>query len=97
MSISFNTDRHAELGAALNRATDALDDILDHLDHLDSAVGAVRSQWTGAAQAAYDHAQREWMSTMGALRDALRTATNAAESAGSRLAQAERDVAAIWE
>jgi len=94
MSISFSADRHAELVASLNRATDALDDILDHLDF---EVGAVRSQWTGAAQTAYDHAQREWMSTMGALRDALRTTTNAAEYAGSRLAQAERDVAAIWE
>ncbi|MDQ1206230.1 WXG100 family type VII secretion target [Microbacterium sp. SORGH_AS_0862] len=94
MSISFSADRHAELVASLNQATDALDDILDHLD---SEVGAVHSQWTGAAQAAYEHAQREWTSTMGALRNALRTATNAAESAGSRLAQAERDVAAIWE
>lgn len=94
MSISFSADRHAELVASLNRATDALDDILDHLD---SEVGAVRGQWTGTAQAAYDHAQREWMSTMGALRDALRAATNAAESAGFRLAQAERDVTAIWE
>lgn len=34
---------------------------------------------------------------MGALRDALRAAINAAVFAGSRLAQVERDVAAIWE
>lgn len=66
------------------------------MDALDEEVRALRGQWSGAAQAAYDDAHRQWAGPMSRLRAALEEATDAARSAGDRLSQTEGDVTALW-
>lgn len=93
MILSFNPDRHAETVANLRRATAG---IQDHLDALDREVVALRGQWSGAAQSAYDRAHRQWAVPMERLRSALQNATDAAQTTGDRLTQTEADVTALW-
>jgi len=45
--------------------------IKSQLETLDSEVGKLRSSWTGASQAAYDQAQREWTKSLTALNTLL--------------------------
>ncbi|WP_308491931.1 WXG100 family type VII secretion target [Microbacterium terrisoli] len=45
--------------------------IKTQLDTLESEVGKLRSSWDGAAQAAYDEAQRKWTQSLHALNELL--------------------------
>ncbi|WP_417563459.1 WXG100 family type VII secretion target [Microbacterium sp.] len=45
--------------------------IKSQLDTLESEVGKLRASWDGAAQAAYDQAQREWTKSLTALQALL--------------------------
>ncbi len=93
MILSFDAAMHAETMASLRRAVAGLQDTLDALDQ---EAGALRGQWSGVAQSAYDAAHRQWMGPMYRLREVLQEATDAAQSAGGRLTQTEADVAALW-
>lgn len=93
MILSFDATLHAETMASLGRAITGLQETLDTLDQ---EVGALRGQWSGAAQAAYDNAHQQWASPMARLHAALQDATDAARSAGDRLTQTEAEVTALW-
>lgn len=93
MTIAFDPDRHSELIAAIRAAAN---NIQAELDALDAEVGAVRVRWNGAAQDAYDQASQRWASSMASLAHALDDAASAAQSAGSRLTQADRDASSLW-
>jgi WXG100 family type VII secretion target len=91
--LSFDADRHAETLVHLRQAVATLQ---ENLDALDREVTALRGQWSGTAQAAYDGAHRQWAELMDGLRAALHTATDAARAAGDRLTQTESDITALW-
>ncbi|WP_295822998.1 WXG100 family type VII secretion target [uncultured Microbacterium sp.] len=93
MTLRFDPQRHAETIAALRRV---IAGIQDQLDGLDREVTALRGQWSGAAQAAYERTHREWADSIGRLHSALADATGAAQHAGDRLTQTEADVTALW-
>jgi WXG100 family type VII secretion target len=93
MSLSFDLDRQSEMVDVLTQAAESLDEILEQLD---AEVGAVLSSWDGSAQAAYASAQTEWLRSVQALKEALRSATGAARVAGETLARADRDAAQVW-
>lgn len=93
MILSFDATPHAETMTSLRLAAAGLQEALDALDE---EVRAFRGQWSGAAQAAYDDAHRQWAGPMSRLRAALEEATDAARSAGDRLSQTEGDVTALW-
>ena len=93
MILSFDADRHADTLVHLRQAVAALQ---DKLDALDREATALRGQWSGAAQTAYDDAHRQWAKPMDSLRIALHDATDAAQAAGDRLTQTEADITALW-
>ncbi|WP_313546851.1 WXG100 family type VII secretion target [Leifsonia aquatica] len=93
MSIAFHPERHAALLDALGRAAES---IQAELDTLDREVAVLRGQWSGDAREAYDSAHAQWSQAMEALHRALTAAARAADAAGTRLSQAEEDVAARW-
>lgn len=47
--------------------------IASELQNLEREVGALRSQWDGDAQLAYDHAQAEWTKSLTQLQELLGT------------------------
>lgn len=93
MRIALQPDRHAESVTNFMRATDG---IQDELDALDAQVAVLRDRWSGEAQLAYDRAHREWAASMTRMREVLKDATNAAQTAGTRLAEADSNAAALW-
>lgn len=93
MPITFDSGQHADLVRALGRAAD---DIQAELDALDAAVRTTRSQWTGAAQTAYERAHRDWVSRMASLRAMLQAAVASGAHAGARLEHADEEAASVW-
>lgn len=93
MAIRFHPDRHSAMLAALGRGADGIQGALDTLDR---EAAALRGSWSGEAQKAYDTAHAEWTAAMAALRSALVEAAKAADAAGTRLAEADAEVAALW-
>lgn len=93
MILSFDHSLHEQAIANLRQA---VADLQETLDALDREAGALRGRWSGAAQAAYDEAHRQWAGPMDRLRAVLQDATDAAQTAGERLTQTEADVAALW-
>lgn len=49
------------------------------LGSLDAEVTRLRGQWEGAAQSAYDTAQRQWTTTLEHMRDVLSRIANATD------------------
>ena len=93
MRIALQPDGHAESVTNLMRATDG---IQGELDALDAQVAVLRDRWSGEAQLAYDQAHREWSAAMTRMREVLRDATSAAQTAGTGLAEADSNAAALW-
>ncbi len=93
MTISFDSDRHADLLASLRAATNAIEAKLDALEY---EVATLRSSWTGDAHDAFDEAQNRWSTCMRVLHGVLSDANIVAESAGESLREAEQAVRSLW-
>lgn len=87
---------HEPLSESIAVLADTADRIRGLLDELDSEASGLRQLWTGHAQEAYSHAQREWTECADAMQTALTSAATAAARAQARTRDAEARVASLW-
>ncbi|GIG27059.1 WXG100 family type VII secretion target [Cellulomonas denverensis] len=63
------------------------------LDTLESKVSALRANWSGQAQEAYDQAQRSWNASLGELQQLLERIASATEQIASTYSSADKSSA----
>ncbi|MFJ4039178.1 WXG100 family type VII secretion target [Microbacterium sp. NPDC090007] len=93
MTITFDPARHAQLLSAL---TDSATAIESHLAELEKESDALRAQWSGQAQRAYERLHAQWAWQMLDRRATLKATTEAAQKTAELLDEANRRVTAIW-
>ncbi|WP_295789456.1 WXG100 family type VII secretion target [uncultured Microbacterium sp.] len=93
MTISFDPTRHAQLLKALADADAAIE---SHLTELETQSDALRAQWSGQAQQAYERTRARWAWQMLDRHATLKTASDAAQKAGELLVDANRRVTQSW-
>ncbi|QIM19346.1 WXG100 family type VII secretion target [Leucobacter coleopterorum] len=78
-SMSVETARIDALSQDIAGGSNA---IQSELDKLESAVGALRSSWSGEAQLAYDTAQRQWTESLNNMKALLDRISNGTRQIG---------------
>ncbi|MCR2794347.1 WXG100 family type VII secretion target [Microbacterium sp. zg.Y625] len=80
--------------AALHAAAARLRNESAHIDAalrgIESEAGALRANWDGAAQAAYDAAQLQWNATFEAMKQTLANIANATEGIADDYVETDR-------
>lgn len=93
MTISFDPARHAQHLKALADADAAIE---SHLTELETQSDALRAQWSGQAQQAYERTHAQWSWHMLDRRATLKAASDAARKAAELLVDADRRVTQSW-
>lgn len=93
MTISFDPTRHAQHLKALADADAAIE---SHLTELETQSDALRAQWSGQAQQAYERTHAQWSWHMLDRRTTLKAASDAARKAAELLVDANRRVTQSW-
>ena len=86
-SLTFDAEALAGLSARLTERVAEIDEVLHGLE---TAAAALGGQWTGAAQQAYDRAQKQWTTAMAELRGVAADCARVAARAGDRYDAVER-------
>lgn len=87
---------HEPLAESIAVLADTAQRIRDLLDELETEAAALHGLWTGRANAAYAHAQRDWAACADDMHATLVSAASAAARALARAREAEAQVAALW-
>lgn len=87
--LEFDTEEIKDFSSRMSLTATGID---SELLRLELAVSLLRTQWSGDAQSAFDHAQGEWSTSMRDLKSILQAISQACDSAAQTYETTEKSI-----
>lgn len=87
----------AAIDASVHQLRQAQAAIEHELEQLADAAGLLRDQWSGEAQAAFDHGHARWQKETATMAGILEQAIGALQAANAAAGEAESAATALWQ